>query len=165
MIREAFTNITKIAMIAMLSIYVVVAQGRPQLDIRIEDFKVNLTSAEKGDVANISYRPGDTLRYSITAANVGDGLMVSAQVVDPIPVGVTYVAESARGADTAISFSINQGNTYAPWPLYYTVRNSKGILVKRQATPDMISHIKWALMSDLKPREESSLEFLVVVNK
>ncbi len=162
---RAFINISKLAMVAMISISVAMGQGSPKLDIKIEDAKVNLTTLERDDNSNIRYQPGDTLRYSITASNVGDGLMTSAEIVDPIPAGVTYVAESAKGVDTEISFSINQGSTYMPWPPYYTVRNSKGILIKRTASTDLISHIKWALTDDLKPQEYSSLEFLVVVNK
>ncbi|MEA3285890.1 MAG: hypothetical protein U9Q77_00750 [Candidatus Marinimicrobia bacterium] len=165
MTRGAFVNISRIAMIVIVSISVVVAQGTPKLNIQITDSKVNLSSAEKMDGSTVSYGPGDTLRYSIVASNIGDGLMTSTEVVDPIPDGVTYVAESALGEDAEISFSINQGSTYMSWPPYYTVRNSKGILVKRKASPDMVSHIKWALTRDLKPEEASALEFMVVVSK
>ena len=165
MMEGTFINISKIAMIAIVSISVAVAQGTPKLDIQITDSKVNLSSAEKEDASTVSYGPGDTLRYSIIAANIGDGLMTSTEVVDPIPAGVIYVAESALGADAEISFSINQGSSYMPWPPYYTVRNSKGILVKRKASADMVSHIKWSLTRDLKPQEKSALEFMVVVSK
>jgi len=162
---RASINIMKITIIAILSISVVIAQGAPKLDIQISDSKVNLNSAEKRDATIISYSPGDTLKYTLTATNIGDGLMTNAEVVDPVPAGVTYIVGSAHGADTEISFSINAGSTYMAWPPTYTVRNAKGILIKRKATPKMVSHIKWAFTHNLKPGEGSALEFMVEVNK
>ena len=158
-------NISKYAIYATITLSVVMGQGTPKLDIKIENQKVNLSETEKKDASLISYTPGDTIRYVITASNIGDGLMTNPEIVDPVPAGVTYVAESASGADTKISFSLNRGSTYMAWPPYYTVRNSKGILVKREATPDMITHVKWHVSKDLKPGDATSMEFLVVVNK
>jgi hypothetical protein len=45
------------------------------------------------------------------------------------------------------------------------VRNSRGILVKKEATPDMVTHIKWNIQKNLDPGEAMTLDFLVVVNK
>ncbi len=161
---NVLVSILRIAMVAMVSISVAVGQGTPQLNIEIVDQKVNLTVAEKQDADAINYRPGDTLRYTIVASNVGDGLMTSPEIIDPIPTGVTYVAQSALGDLADVSFSINQGSTYMAWPPTYTVRNTKGILIKRKATPDMISHIKWNILQDMQPGDASTLEFLVSVN-
>ncbi len=141
------------------------AQGTPKLEINIAEQKMNLSAAEMAEDAVINYIPGDTVKYTLTASNVGDGLMNDAEIVDPIPAGVTYVANSASGTNTDITFSMNQGNTYMSWPPYYTVRNSKGILVKRKATPEMISHIKWNVLKDINPGESTSMEFLVEVSK
>ncbi len=165
MMGSAALNILKSAMVAMVSLSTGLAMGQPKLDIRIDDQKVNITVEESLTPAVVSYHPGDTLRYVITASNIGDGLMTDPAIVDPIPEGVTYIPNTAVGENAEVSFSINQGNTYMPWPPYYTVRNSKGILIKRKATADMISHIKWDIVNDLKPAEKSDLEFLVVVDK
>lgn len=154
-----------IAIIVLLTTSFAMAQGTPKLDITIADEKVNLTKAEKAPGASITYLPGDTLRYIVTASNIGDGLMTNPEIVDPIPAGVTYVADSATGENTTITFSINQGSTYMDWPPTYTVRNSKGILVKRKATPDMVTHIKWVIEKNLNPGEAMTLDFLVVVDK
>ena len=163
--KDVLGNISKYAISAIVTLSMVMGQGAPKLDIQIEDQKTNLTEAEKKDAKLITYFPGDTIRYVLTASNIGDGLMKNPEIVDPVPAGVTYVPKSALGEDTEITFSMNQGSTYMTWPPYYTVRNSKGILVKREATPEMISHIKWNISSDLKPGEKSTMEFLVVVNK
>ena len=158
-------NIFKYAIYAMVSLSAAFSQGTPRLDIHIADQKINLTEAEQKDASKISYAPGDTIHYLLTASNVGDGLMTEPEIVDPIPAGVTYIAGSAAGEDTEITFSMNQGAVYMVWPPNYTVRNSKGILVKREATPEMISHIKWSIQKSLKPGESATMEFVVVVNK
>lgn len=163
--KDVLGNITKYAICAIVCLSVVMGQGTPKLDIHIDDQKVNLTAAEKKDASLLSYVPGDTLRYVLTASNVGDGQMHNPEIIDPIPAGVTYVPNSAQGENTEITFSMNQGNTYMAWPPHYTVRNSKGILVKREATPDMISHIKWNISKNLAPGEIATMEFLVEVNK
>jgi len=163
--KNVFSNSLKSAIAVIILLTVALGQGTPKLDISIEDQKMNLTETEKKDQSKIIYIPGDTLRYVITASNIGDGLMKDPEIIDPIPAGVTYVAESAKGIDADITFSMNQGSTYMPWPLFYTVRNSKGILVKREATPEMITHIKWNISKNMNPGEASTMEFLVVVSK
>lgn len=163
--KSAVSNILGVTVVVMLSVSSAFAQGTPKLDLKIEDQKINLSQTEKRDAKSITYLPGDTLRYILTASNIGDGLMTDPEIVDPIPAGVTYIPETAVGADTDITFSINQGSAYMPWPPYYTVRNSKGILIKRNATPDMISHIKWKILKNLEPGDSRQLEFAVEVNK
>ncbi len=158
-------NILVVAIIATQALSSLVAQGLPKLDIKITDQKINLTAAEKKAGAVVNYLPGDTLKYVIVASNSGDGLMTEPEIVDPIPAGVTYIAESAIGEASEITFSMNQGSTYMAWPPVYTVRNSKGILIKRKATPEMISHIRWNITKSMKPGEAVTLEFLVEVNK
>lgn len=153
------------AIVAILSASMVYAQGTPRLDLKMAEQKVNLTASELNDASNISYQPGDTLRYMITASNIGDGLMTEPEVVDPIPMGVTYIANTAMGDETSITFSIDQGRAYMAWPPTYTVRNAQGELIEREASADMITHIKWNILKDLNPGDKSNLEFLVEVSR
>jgi len=163
--KDALRNIYKSTAIAVIGLAGVLAQDSPKLNILIEDHKFNMTVAEKSDSTSVSYAPGDTILYVITASNEGDALMKNPVIVDPIPTGVTYVEDSAKGDNSEISFSLDQGSAYMTWPPYYTVRNAKGLLVKREASPDMVTHIKWDINIELKPKESTVLEFLVVVNK
>ena len=165
MMKHVTRNIFLTVVIATLGLSTVSAQGTPKLDLNVTDQKINLTDAEIKNPSIINYLPGDTIRYTITASNVGDGLMTEPEIVDPIPAGVTYVEASAAGNNSEISYSMNQGKSYSPWPLTYTVRNSKGILVKRKAAPEMITHIKWNITKNLNPGKATTMEFLVVVNK
>jgi len=141
------------------------AQGTPELELRMAEMKVNLDAAEKAAGAVTNYFPGDTLQYTITAANVGDGLMTNPEVIDPIPAGVIYIENSASGADAAISFSIDAGRSYVAWPPTYTVRNAQGELERREATADMVTHIKWNIEKDLAPGETSQVAFQVEVSR
>ncbi|MCK9483088.1 MAG: hypothetical protein M0R34_01830 [Candidatus Marinimicrobia bacterium] len=141
----------------------VLAQGTPKLELTVAEAKVNLTRAEKSGRAKIMYKPGDVIHYTITAQNVGDGVMTSPVVTDPIPAGVVYVPMSAKGEDTIITFSINSGITYQNWPPTYTVKDADGKEIVKNAPPEMISHIRWELQKPLAPNEKKILEFDVKV--
>ena len=146
-----------------LAVSSVFAQGTPRLSINIEEEKVNLTAAEAGGNTEILYMPGDTIRYALTASNVGDGLMTNAAVVNPVPGGVDYVAGTALGQEAAIVFSIDDGKEYQAWPVTYVTRNARGEEVTVEATADMITHVKWNIQRSLQPGESVELEFKVEV--
>ncbi len=139
------------------------AQQGPKLTITIEDEKVNISPEEiKSGIT--TYSPGDTIQYDISSKNVGDALMTNPVITDPIPSGVSYVENSAVGPDSEILFSINEGKTYAPWPVYYSVRNSRGIIVRKRASADMVTHIRWKIQVNLEAGESHLAKFKVVVN-
>jgi len=142
-----------------------IAQGTPRLSIVIEDEKHNLTAEERSGQADILYHPGDTIRYVLTASNVGDGLMTDPEIIDPIPGGVTYIAGSAEGVDTRISYSIDGGSTYHAWPVMYSSTNARGEEITKEATPDMVTHLKWGIQRSLQPGEATTMEFRVEVNR
>jgi uncharacterized repeat protein (TIGR01451 family) len=165
MMKKLNTNWMHIAIVVILGTSIAMAQGTPKLDLMMAEQKVNLTPSERNDASTISYQPGDTLRYMITASNIGDGLMTEPEVVDPIPAGVTYIAKSATGEAANITFSIDQGVSYMAWPPTYTVRNAQGGLIVREASADMVTHIKWSILQNLNPGEKSNLEFMVEVSR
>jgi uncharacterized repeat protein (TIGR01451 family) len=135
------------------------AQGTPRLELTVADRKVNMTSAEEAGRVAIAYRPGDVIHYEITAENVGDGVMTEPVVTNPVPAGTVYVPLSAFGEDAETVFSINGGISYQSWPPVYTVQDADGNSVTREATPDMVTHIRWQIKRDLAPGEKSILEF------
>jgi len=135
------------------------AQGTPRLELTVADRKVNMTSAEQSGRVAIAYRPGDVIRYAITAENVGDGVMTEPVVTNPVPAGTVYVPLSASGKDAQIVFSINSGYTYQSWPPTYTIQDAEGNMITREATADMVTHIRWQIKRDIAPGEKSILEF------
>lgn len=72
---------------------------------------------------------GDVLTYTGTYTNSGHAPANSVVLIDAIPAGSTYVASSASGAGTTITFSTNAGVSYSASPV------------------GTIDHIKWTLNS------------------
>jgi len=143
----------------------VLAQGTPKLELKVAETKVNLTPEEKSGKAKIVYKPGDVIHYTITAQNVGDGVMTTPVVTDPVPAGVVYLPLTAKGENAKITFSINGGLTYLAWPPTYIIKDANGKDVVKNATPEMITHIRWELQKPLAPKEIKILEFEVKVKQ
>ncbi len=143
---------------------VVWAQAGPKLDISITDLKVN-ASEEELQTGAINYAPGDTIQYTLTSKNVGDALMKEAVITDPIPAGVTYIVGSAMGDNANILFSVDGGKAYSTWPAHYTVRNSRGIVIRKEAPPEMLTHIRWEIQDEIQPGRAHLSKFDVVVNQ
>ena len=139
------------------------AQGKPKLELKVLDQKVNMTAAEKAGSAKIAYRPGDVIHYTVVAHNAGNGEMTNPVITDPIPQGVAYIPGSAKGEHAEITYSINKGKSFEAWPPTYKAKDSRGKTVKQVATPEMITHIRWELKKSLAPNESKNLEFEVKV--
>jgi uncharacterized repeat protein (TIGR01451 family) len=139
------------------------AQGKPQLKLDISERKVNMTSDEKSGKAKIVYAPGDTIEYAIHAKNVGAGVMVKPEIVDPVPEGLKYVIDSARGENCRIIFSVNKGMAYSVWPVMITATNANGVKIDRPARMDEVTHIKWILKDNIPAGGQKDLIFRVVV--
>jgi uncharacterized repeat protein (TIGR01451 family) len=134
------------------------AQGKPNLEIEIQDRKVNRT-AEEQNGADVVYSPSDTIEYVILAKNTGDGLMKNPEIVDPVPQGVNYIAGSATGENCRILFSVN-GLRYSEWPVILPATNTAA---SREARPDEITHIKWEIRESIPAGNQKILSFRVVV--
>ncbi|NQT24568.1 DUF11 domain-containing protein [candidate division KSB1 bacterium] len=135
------------------------AQGQPKLEIEIQDRKVNMT-AEETSGADVVYAPSDTIEYVILAKNTGDGVMTDPEIVDPIPQGVQYIAESAAGENCRILFSVNQGIRYSEWPVRLPASGDQNA---RDTRPGEITHIKWMIRESIPADSQKTLSFKVVV--
>lgn len=106
--------------------------------------------------------PGDTLTYNLTYSNRGDELARDAVIDNPIPAGVTYIANSASGAGSEITFSTDNGKTFAQ-PVMLTYEYTKGKeVVKRSATPEDYTHIRWTI-KEVPAGRSGNLKFMVKV--
>ena len=139
------------------------AQGKPKLELEISEMKINRTAGEKTGQADIVYSPGDTIEYTILAKNVGKGLMTKPEIVDPIPQGVAYIANSAKGKNCQIFFSINDGQLYTEWPIMIPVTNDQGVQVGKQANAAQVTHIKWMINETIPAGGQKELSFRVTV--
>lgn len=92
-----------------------------------------------------SLRPGETIRYIVTASNTSDRQIKKLVVNQPIPKGSVYVLGSAtlpnvEGAK--LDYSIDGGKTYTENPTI-RVKLENGEIVTRPAPESMYTNIRW----------------------
>ncbi|HEX4822849.1 MAG TPA: hypothetical protein VFV19_00905 [Candidatus Polarisedimenticolaceae bacterium] len=90
-------------------------------------------------------KPGDVLTYSITYTGGGSASALAVTVTDPVPAQVAYVAGSASGAGTTITYSHDGGTTYDA----------------SDAAP--VTNIKWVRTSPLAPGGSGTASFRAAV--
>ena len=105
-------------------------------------------------------RPQDVIEYRLTYANNGAAAVHNISITDPVPAGVQYVAKTAKN-DKAhrAEFSVDSGKTFHAWPVKVTKKTADGKEVTVDATPDMVTHIRWTLSGDLKPANEVTFSY------
>jgi uncharacterized repeat protein (TIGR01451 family) len=104
--------------------------------------------------------PGDEVIYTISYENISDHVAESVVITDPVPENTFYVADSAKGEGTDITFSIDNGITYDKPEKLVMVLND-GTSVK--AEPSEYSNIRWTIMNDLQPGESGDVSFRVEI--
>ena len=90
-------------------------------------------------------RPGETIRYVVTASNTSDRQIKKLVVTQPIPNGSVYVSNSATlpNFDGAkLDFSIDSGKTYSEKPTI-RVKLESGEIVTRPAPASMYTNVRW----------------------
>jgi uncharacterized repeat protein (TIGR01451 family) len=108
--------------------------------------------------------PNDVIEYRLTYANSGDAAVRNVSVTDPIPSGTEYLSHTAtRPEKGAVEFSIDGGESYHSWPVRYQVTLDDGSREWREATPDMITHIRWTFSGEFEPDMEITLSYRAVV--
>lgn len=109
-------------------------------------------------------RPKDVLEYRLTYANTGDAILRNISVVDPVPAGTEYIVRTAtRPHEGAVEFSIDGGKTFHTWPVKIMKKTADGKEVETEATPDMVSHIRWTIANDFEPKTEITFSYRAIV--
>ncbi|MBI3449198.1 MAG: DUF11 domain-containing protein [Acidobacteria bacterium] len=107
--------------------------------------------------------PGDVLIYTLTYTNFGNEPAISATVDDPIPAGTVILPASVLGERASITFSADNGRSFAPYPLMKTVTGADGRPGKVEAAPDSYTHVRFAASEPIAPGESRSASFKVIV--
>lgn len=145
-----------------IGLLLTVLAAQPNLDLTLSEQKVNLLPREKSGEMAVAYHPGDTIQYNLLAKNTGNEVMTSPVITDPLPKGVIPIIGSVTGMGASQSFSIDNGNSYAAWPVMYTaIDNGKN--VQKPATPQMVTHIRWTLNQRLPAGGFVNLSFRAIV--
>lgn len=158
---------TNILLLTFLFMLPVLAFAQPKIEINISAEK-EITVNENGKdvikrVAAEDADPQSILFYTLNYANSGDETAQNVAIVDPIPENTVYIAGSATGAGTEITFSIDNGKSYKkPSLLTYEVKNPDGTTEKNSASPEQYTHIRW-LVESIPSGEKGEVSFQVTV--
>ena len=103
--------------------------------------------------------PGDVVGYRITYKNTGTEPATNAAINNPVPKKTTYVANSAKGLNSQVTYSADMGQSFARAAELFVMKDGK----QRLARPEDITNIRWKLDA-IAPATEGFVEFKVRVN-
>lgn len=136
------------------------AQGAtPSLVIRAFNVTAG-TDADRGAARRDTLaRMGDVLRYDLAFANSGDQPLRGVVVADPIPLGLHFVANSARASrgDARVEYSADGGRTWSTEPIENVMVDGRSIT--RPIAPDRYTHIRWSIVGTVAPHATVTAEF------
>lgn len=98
--------------------------------------------------------------YTARFRHQGDSVAAGLQITVAIPAGMRYVADSAVGPGAEISFSADDGRSFAP-PAELSVPADPGDpqSAVRRATADDYTHIRWRLAGEFLPDTAGLVSF------
>jgi len=98
--------------------------------------------------------PGDIVLYTIRYNNKGKKSVDSIVINDPIPANTVYIADSATGKATSITFSVD-GKHFAAADKLMVKEDDK----LRLARSDEYQHVRWLLTKSLAAGKQGSVSF------
>lgn len=102
--------------------------------------------------------PGDTIVYTSTFTNQGEEIVSGIAVDNPVPSNTVYINFSARGENTQVVYSIDNGAIFGnPPELITTGENGEA----RTASPEEYTNIRWIYSGELAPGQSGSVSFKV----
>jgi uncharacterized repeat protein (TIGR01451 family) len=105
--------------------------------------------------------PGTEVLYTVNYSNTGAKPANAVVVNDPVPVHMSYVAGSAMGDNTTISFSVDGGKTWASSLDTLTVKNPDN--TTRPATEKDCTNIRWVVNGNVAAGGKGSVSFRAVL--
>jgi len=103
--------------------------------------------------------PGDTVVWTITANNVCTKPSDNVTINNPVPEHMAYVANSAMGAGSDITYSVD-GKTFGTTDQLTVSENG----ATRKARADEYKHIRWVFKNSLQPGASAFARFRAVLN-
>jgi len=104
--------------------------------------------------------PGTDVTWDINYEIIGNQPVTDAEITDPVPVHMDYVAGSAAGDDAEVTFSVDGGKSFAT-PDKLQVKDADGTL--RTASPKDYNVIRWVVKGTLQPGAKGTVSFHAVV--
>lgn len=138
------------------------AEAKPQLQMSVvAEKEVTVTEAGKAVVKRVKAdksAPGETLVFTLSYRNTGDEKAVDVKLDNPLPNGTRYVADSATGANTQISYSVDGGRTFAKPDQLSLEKVSAGKKEKVRAQAADYTTIRWVI-SEIQPGQGGQVSF------
>lgn len=103
--------------------------------------------------------PGMQVVWTVTANNICKAPSEKVTINNPVPEHMNYVADSAFGAGSDITYSLD-GKTFGAPAELSVIENG----AKRQARADEYRHIRWVFRSPLQPGASAVARFRAVLN-
>ncbi|MHA7899516.1 MAG: hypothetical protein ACX94B_06585 [Henriciella sp.] len=103
--------------------------------------------------------PGEQVRYTLSYDNDGDTAAEDVSLVMPVPAEVTFIEGSVEGPMSLISYSADNGETFAPREALIIGEGE----TSRLANADEITHIKWAFGTPISPAETGAISYSAVL--
>ncbi|MDF3029948.1 MAG: hypothetical protein K0R03_506 [Moraxellaceae bacterium] len=149
------------AAILMLPLLSGLASAKEKLELNITAEKeVTVTEGSKKVVKRVPadrFAPGEVIIYTLNYKNVGDAKATGVTLDNPLPAGTRYVAESATGVNSQISFTVD-GKAYAKAAELSIERTVAGKKEKTRATPADYTGIRWVI-AEVKPGQAGQVAF------
>jgi uncharacterized repeat protein (TIGR01451 family) len=109
-------------------------------------------------------RPKDVIEYRLTYSNAGDEPIQQILITDPVPIGTKLLNPAAPQPKTArVEFSVDGGKNYQQWPIMVKKTDGNGEEKLVEATPDMVTHIRWTLTEAIRPKGNVTLTYRTVI--
>jgi len=142
-------HLAKLGIVVALAVIPHLALAKPLVNISVKaEMEVVVKSGDKKVTKRVPAKnvsPGKSVFYTFTYRNDGNEQATNVVIDNPIPAGATYLPGSAHG-EGDITFSIDHGKSYGkPALLTYEVRDEHGKTVKRVASPDEYTNIRWVI--------------------
>lgn len=104
--------------------------------------------------------PGDEVIFSNDYKNITKSPVEKVVITNPVPEHMIYRAGTASGKNTIISFSVDNGKTYAQ-PEKLIISDVAGNLLPAKASD--YTHIRWAFAKPLQPGASGQVSFAAIL--
>jgi uncharacterized repeat protein (TIGR01451 family) len=103
--------------------------------------------------------PGERVGYQVEVNNKGSEPAVDIVIANPIPEHTVYVQDSAKGLNTSIEFSVDNGKTFALPAELFIAKNGKRV----QAKVADYTQVRWKLNQPLAAGDSSTVQYIVKI--
>ena len=163
MLEKLLSSLTICALLLPIS---AIAAPSIKLEVRAE---VEVAVEEDGEqvikrVEAKEVEPGQEVIYTVSYRNNSADGAFNVKLNNKIPDNTTYKTDSAWGSNSQIEFSIDQGaNFKQPSLLEYEITNDSGEKVKRTASPEKYTNIRW-IVKEIPGNTQGEVGFRIKVN-